>query len=148
MEKNTLKNRDRSVLKPLSASKNQILDLVTYVFSYTPSNYLVVLSNFVKYFFITTMLYHSFAINHSHIFFNNMFEENTWIAIVSEVPQKWFSSTPDTLWVVWNKSATSSGRRSRKRSTDLSGHTNTSETKLVKGKTCSTKHWETKYLKK
>lgn len=51
---------------------------------------------------------------------------------VREVPWKCFSTTVPTLWVTWNKSATSSGRRSRKRSTGRSGHTRTSVARSVK----------------
>lgn len=50
---------------------------------------------------------------------------------VMEVPWKCFSTTDPTLWITWNKSATSSGRRSRKRSTGLSGHTRTSAIRWV-----------------
>lgn len=51
---------------------------------------------------------------------------------VRDVPWKCFSTTVPTLWVTWNKSATSSGRRSRKRSTGRRGHTRTSAVRSVK----------------
>lgn len=56
----------------------------------------------------------------------------TWMQTVSEVPWKCFSTTVPTFWLAWNKSATSSGRRSRKRSTGRSGHTRTSTAISVK----------------
>lgn len=52
----------------------------------------------------------------------------TWMAMVSEVALKCFSTRLAIVWVVLNKSETSSGWRSRKRSTCLRGHTNTSGT--------------------
>jgi hypothetical protein len=47
--------------------------------------------------------------------------------MVSEEALKCLSTSEATLCVVLNRSATSSGRRSLKRSTGLRGHTNTSE---------------------
>ena len=51
---------------------------------------------------------------------------------VSEVPWKCFSTTVPTLCAAWNKSVTSSGLMSRKRSTGRRGHTSTSAVRSVK----------------
>lgn len=59
----------------------------------------------------------------------------TWMEKVSEVPWKCFSTTFPTLCAVQNKSATSSGHRSRKRSTGRRGQTRTSEGGSVKAQT-------------
>lgn len=58
----------------------------------------------------------------------------TWMAIVSDDALKCFSTASATLCVVLNRSDSSSGFRSRKRSTGLKGHTKTSRVANGQGK--------------
>lgn len=73
-------------------------------------------------------------INHETYLFIYLYltDLQTWIEMVSEVAPKCFSTTLPTLCAIRNRSATSSGHRSRKRSTGRSGQTRTSEGWIVK----------------